>query len=768
MSSRVRERLRAVADRLPPRVRRGLVRAIRQAQAGRPQVSAVVLLTGPEGHARATLEAVRAQPEATLEILPVVMDPRLRPLADAAAEEDWRVRPAVVADHLAHDWAHARELGSAAARTPWLLFLSPRQLLLPGAVETLMAARGAAPAVVLGELEGAAEPWSRTPLLGRLLVPHELWARTVDDGEPDGQTAAVSLLVEGFSEAGTPTLRDDASSRARLFERVANPMPALTARVSADRSMLTDLEGDADLRRARAAGALDRDLPRFLLAVERCDEAEWDLLRAHTAELAGAAGETALLSTPVEDRTAAWLAAEGRREALTEFVAARRYAGGGFATSTKDGVVLAQLDGAPGDVPASVLRLDEAESSLRAQVRRMRREDDDLVLEIFAGLRKVDQGGDFPEVGARLLGSGEPVDLPVEVHPDAAVTRWMGEPHQYHDYGVLTVRIPLRALSTGSWQVELDMQHSGVRRTGRVTELEGHGSAARTLSVGDRALRWVATPEGVQLVVTDEQPPAPHGAVVRRFESAPGRLLLEVDAPAGATTALIAPGQTVPGTPDGSQCRLRADHRPLEARPGAGPDGRLPALRHRRRDRAAGDPLGRRVRPAAVHRDRRAASQSPVARAPGWGGAPARPSAGRRGVRALRPSSGCGARRTAPRARTPRPGLFYFQAFAGEASTEQPPGRSTRSCTGNRATRPPAPGLGCRGPLPVCFPTGAEAVVVGSRAHYDALARASWVVTNNDLESWFVRRPGAAMCARPTTATRPRRWGWRPVAGEGG
>ena len=112
MSSRVRERLRAVADRLPPRVRRGLVRGVRRAQAGRPQVSAVVLLTGPEGHARATLDAVRAQPEATLEILPVVMDPRLRPLADTAAEEDWRVRPAVVADHLADDWARARELGS--------------------------------------------------------------------------------------------------------------------------------------------------------------------------------------------------------------------------------------------------------------------------------------------------------------------------------------------------------------------------------------------------------------------------------------------------------------------------------------------------------------------------------------------------------------------------------------------------------------------------------------------------------------------------------
>ncbi len=210
---------------------------------------------------------------------------------------------------------------------------------------------------------------------------------------------------------------------------------------------------------------------------------------------------------PVEDRVAAWLAAEDRRDELAEFVAARRFASG-FATSVQDGVVLAQLDGAPDDVPASVLRLDEGETALRAQVRRMRREGDELVLEVFAGLRKVDQGGDFPEVAARLHGGGEPVDLPVEVGPDAAVTRWMGEPHQYHDYGVVAVRIPLPALSTGSWQLELEMQHGGVRRTGRVAELEGHGSAARTLSVGDRVLRWVGTAEGVQLVVSDEQPPA--------------------------------------------------------------------------------------------------------------------------------------------------------------------------------------------------------------------------------------------------------------------
>jgi CDP-glycerol glycerophosphotransferase (TagB/SpsB family) len=705
-------------------------------------VSAVVLLSGPEGPARATLDAVRAQPEATLEILPVVMDQRLRPLADTAAEEDWRVRPGVLidVDDWADDWARARELGSAAARTPWLLFLSPRQLILPGAVETLMAARGAEATVVLGELEGSAAPWSRNPLLGRLLVPHVLWARTVDDGEQDGQTAAVSLLVEGFSEAGRPTLRDDSSPRTRLFERVSNPLPALSARVAADRSMLAELEGDAHLRSARAAGALARDLPRFLLAVERCDESEWDLLRSHAAELADVAAES-WFSTTVEDRTAAWLAAEGRRDALTEFVAARRFAGGAFATSAKDGVVLAQMDGVPDDVPVSLLRLDEGESNLRAQVRRMLREDDDLILEIFAGLRKVDQGGDFPEVGARLLGSGEPVDLPVEVSPDAAVTRWMGEPHQYHDYGVLTVRIPLRALSSGSWQLELDMQHSGVRRTGRVTELDGHGSAARTLSVGDRAVRWVWTPEGVRLVVTDEQPPAPHGAVVRRFETAPGRLVLEVDAPAGATTALLAPGQAVPGTPDGSQRVFELTTDPWKLGPAPAPTGS-----YRLAVTADGTELP--VTLAEEVCDRLPFNEvDELHRKALWRG----PHGGLvlrldppLGDQAAGPWSQHQLQRSYRAVSEPLDSrLVYFQSFLGQSPTDHPAAiqAELHRVLGER-DQPGVRMLWAVMDSSTRVPDGAEPVLLRSREWYDALARAAWVVTNIELDPWFTRREG--------------------------
>ena len=215
------------------------------------------------------------------------------------------------------------------------------------------------------------------------------------------------------------------------------------------------------------------------------------------------------------------------------------------------------------------------------------------------------------------------------------------------------------------------MQHSGVRRTGRVTELEGHGSAARTLSVGDRALRWVSTRRVCSSSSPDEQPPAPHGAVVRRFETAPGRLVLEVDAPAGATTALIAPGQTVPGTPDGSQWVFELTTDPWGLGPAPAPTGGYRLVRHRRRDRAAGDPRGRGVRPAAVHRDRRAASQGPVARPARWARAAARSrrSTTRRPGRG-RSTSSSGSYRAVSEPLDSR--LVYFQSFLGQSPTDHP------------------------------------------------------------------------------------------------
>jgi CDP-glycerol glycerophosphotransferase len=84
------------------------------------------------------------------------------------------------------------------------------------------------------------------------------------------------------------------------------------------------------------------------------------------------------------------------------------------------------------------------------------------------------------------------------------------------------------------------------------------------------------------------------------------------------------------------------------------------------------------------------------------------------------------------------PTLVHLQTFAGEAATDSPRALHDEL----RRQRPDLRLVWAVTDRSVEVPPGAETVVVGSRAHYDTLARASWVVTNNDLEAWYVRRPG--------------------------
>ena len=516
---RLGEAARGAAGRVPDGARRTAGRVARRARSGRPEVTVVVLARGKEEHVRASLDSVRDQPVARLEIVVVVMDERLQPLADRAAAEDWRVR---TVKSYGSGWAMARQFGAVAARTGWLLFLSPRQLLLPGAVTALLEARGERRTVVVGAVEDGTS-WARLPLLGRLLVPSELWGGALDDGEPDGQTVAVVLVADtytdtghSYAEARVPVLRDTAE-RARLFERVEDPAPQLSPRVAQDRSMIASLDRDelAEERSARATGALVRDLPRFVLGVEHYDEQQWGLLSRHVEEMVATAGDEGLAEVPVEDRVALWLAAAGRPEELTAFVAARRFAAGEFATSVEGGRVRALFDAAPKDVPDTVLTLGAAETPLRARVQRARVEDDALHLELFVGVRRVES--ESPTVQLRLVDAPS-LDLPAEVSSDPAVTRWMAEPHQRHHEGVVRTRIPLAAIGSAPWQLEIELDDRGVRRTG---------------------------------TVSGELPSTPDGVLVGRFELAPGQLTIGLTAPPGAQLALTAPGQHVEGTVDG-------------------------------------------------------------------------------------------------------------------------------------------------------------------------------------------------------------------------
>ena len=430
---------------MSPSLRDRAGRVARRVRAGAPQVSVVVEARGRESDVRAAIDSVRDQSERRLEILVVLVEEWLRPVAEEAGRGDWRVR---VLDALGADPTAVRRLGAETAKGAHLLHLPPRQRLLPEAMGRLLAHREGEATVVAGGVAGRPDGGG-APVLGRLLVPRATWLAVVDDGEPDGQGAALRLLGAAHTTTTEPTLADDGPWRPRPFERPDDPRPRLEGRLVHDERMLTSLP--ADERPRRAAGLLARDLPPFLLAVERYDDEEWVRLQAHTAQLVAEA-TTRLLDVPVEDRMLAWLAAEDRRDDLVAYVAARRFAGGAFPTRVREGVIRAKL-GVRG-VSDVVLEVAEAESPLRMRVDRV--SGSELVL--WVGIARLDE--EAPEVTVFL--DGRPV--PSELSSDPDVTRWMNEPHQCHDRGVVTVRAPdLDDVEV----LEVEVVDRGVRRRRR-------------------------------------------------------------------------------------------------------------------------------------------------------------------------------------------------------------------------------------------------------------------------------------------------------------
>ncbi len=324
--------------------------------------------------------------------------------------------------------------GAEAARGERLLFLPPGSGCCPA--RSGRSERGPAEVVA-----GA----GTNPVLGRLLVARDAWLATADDGEPPGQTASLGLLARPHETLAVPVVDDGGPVRPRPFEPQVDPLPGLRVRMAFDRAMLEAAEDHAQV----AAGLLARDLPPFLDATERCDDAQWTTLQAHVAGLVHQAG-AALADVPVEDRVLAWLVAEGRRDDAVGHVASRRFTRGQFPTVVRDGLIRAEL---AADVPDHLLALTEAESPLRVRVDRVAA--GQVVL--WVGVARLDE--DKPQVV--VTAGGRPLE--VEPSRDPAVTRWMGEAHQRHDLGVVTVRPPAAATA----ELEVEVTDRGVRRRAR-------------------------------------------------------------------------------------------------------------------------------------------------------------------------------------------------------------------------------------------------------------------------------------------------------------
>lgn len=455
----------------PSLSRRRLTRApvrdllARAGRVARPDVTVVVVLDGEVGRARRALEAARAQTHPDVEVLAVAAEDRLAALARTAADDDARVR---AVDAAGSDRARARTFGAVAAHGPWLLFVAPGQVLRPDAVARLLAARDAGPpgaGVVLGGLAGAGpdDSWARTPLLARLLMEQERWARTLDDAEPVGRTAATALLALGHVRADGVVV-EDVREQPDWWSSSRRPVEELSARVARDRASLALLERADQVRhrRQRAAGALADDLPTVLAGAELLDRDGWRLLSSHAAELLGAAE---VETVPVASRVGAWLAAQDRREDLVAHVAACRAAAGHLATEVRDGRVLALLPWA-GDLPLETRELTVVESAAAARVVAQHVDGDDLVVDLQAALRRVSE--EAPVVRLQAVGPGAMVldDLPVELGSDPEVTAWVGDAHQRHDTGAVRTRLPRASLGEGPWTLRVEVSDRGVTRSG--------------------------------------------------------------------------------------------------------------------------------------------------------------------------------------------------------------------------------------------------------------------------------------------------------------
>ncbi|GAB3661241.1 hypothetical protein GCM10027596_21110 [Nocardioides korecus] len=573
-----RDRFRRVVDLLPTDaltdlgqgVRRRSRESLRRARTRHPAVSVVVLLHGELAVAARTLDSALDQDAPGTEVVVVAMQDHLGHLAEAAEAADQRVR---VAPMLGEDWAAARRFGAVAARGRWLLHLSSGQLLLPGAVAALLAAVGdaahddrsghvghaAGGAVALGGLVDDPPPteggWARTPLLGRLLVPRDSWARLVDDAEPDGQTAAVALMVHGHRDVTATTLREHRHPHGH--EPVDQPVTSyeelVSARVAQDRSALALLESVDldDARRQRACGALARDLPPLLRRADEATADTWGLLSRHAAELVEAAGDL-LAEVPVEDRVAAWLAGQDRGEELASFLTQVDDLAGRLPTRVEDGqvhAVLADLDGLDGlDLPVGMTRLGGQETPLRVELVRARVHDDAVQVELWAALLGVpdDEPGAAPAPEAQTWWEGPPaagtLEVPVDLSADPAVTRWAGETHQRHDRGVLRCEVGLEHLAVGDWRVRVELAHQGVRRSALLAALDPHGSAARPVVADGRRFAFEQDTDGVLVLRVTAAPTDvsrhPAGLLVGGVDLEPGRVVLEVDPPAGAEVLL--------------------------------------------------------------------------------------------------------------------------------------------------------------------------------------------------------------------------------------
>ncbi|MCW2786891.1 MAG: hypothetical protein JWP74_3408 [Marmoricola sp.] len=697
------------------------------------------------GQVRDLLSSVRDQPSPAIELVVVAIgDDAALVNARLGAGDDTRarfLRAATLVD--------GRLSGVRRARGRFVLVASPGDRYPPGALADLVPALVPGETLLLSTGVDDAEPAdlavrpeaARFPVLGRLVLPREralvvLEGRAPEPEDPEGMLPALSALGAGFTPTPYAAWQNLRDAEPAPFSTRRDPLPGLAAHVAVDRATLGALPAAG--RAQRALGAINGLRP-FNEAAEVAADADWALLVEHARAVVDLARDR-LDEVDVVVRAQALLVVAGRRTDLVA-LCARHGADADVPTSVVGDTVVADLGIEPGPGPGpDDLVLGEHQTRLRAQARRLLVQGDCVVVEVFVGIEHTNQVR-TPQVEARLVAGAESRPVLVETATDPAVTRWMAEAEHDHDAGSLLLRIPLAELSVGSWQIVLDWSDGALRRSGPVTELAAQGSAGRGPLVlpDDRTVRLLARHGHLALVVAEGIPVGAPEPTLSRIETVDGALRVTVP---GTVDRVWLEGQGVrvegrPGTAGFWTVPLSADAWGLGERPLVSGGYRLRLERGGQRVPVVVSDLVTDLLPLLVHTEEHriqvlAAPEGVVVRLEPL---LAEDEIGVRAQRRLRAAYGAIEDRLDDR-------LVYFQSFTGEWAGDHPRAIHDELVRrlGDRRTDLDLRWLVADAAAPV--PPGARPVLFRSREWSDVLARASYLVTNIELERWFRRREG--------------------------
>ncbi len=689
--------------RIPPRV---LARALRAGGAhvpGSPHglVTWIVLVDPREQRALPeTLRALCGQDYRSLEVLIAPYGADVAgDLVTSGTGGDPRFR--VLATSV--DLAGAAAAGARAATGVALGFVRGCDWLEAHATIALAATLGRENVVATGRMlqRGRVDRW-REPVTGGLdlvlgasLFRTRAWRRHgwLVENEEDwwcSKAVAAALAVGPAASLDVRLVRHAEDHGRRPFAAEPSALADLSAWVDTAERVRVLLKG-TEYEAAWRIQVLARHLPRFLVEAER-PETGWSelvtLAAQHRAQAAALEGDV-----PVLPRTLVYLAAEDRRRDLESLWAwARIHEATMTAQVGAEGVIARwpplttpqHTDGVP--VPEQVLRLTDEESALRYRVHRSHHGG----IELFLALAHLDLS--TPEVEVRVTAGAR--ELPVRPLAALEARRWAQDPSAepaalwvagVEPGAVLKVRVRVR---TDAGEVRRSV---GITVAARPRPAPG-GARLVEATLVEGAL--VLSGQGIERVVATGPVP------VTSHVSTPGELVLDRRRSAFGRLVALPTGRYRLRHPDG----LSAD------------DGLAPELPLELHDET------HRVQVVRVSEGIDLLIGPPFAAV----------EVGPRAQELLRRDY-----RAAARSTPVRTGVWYFESYAGADATDSP----AAICAEVRRRHPDADLVWGVRDHSASVPVGVRSVLLYSRAWWDLLATAQFVVTNTELEEWFVPRP---------------------------